>query len=64
MSTEQPIIRDWSILHQHYDPKDEGRREALFALGNGYLVSRAAAPESSEDGIHYPGTYRWAATTG
>jgi trehalose/maltose hydrolase-like predicted phosphorylase len=57
-STEQPILKDWRIVHRHYDPEDEGRREALFALGNGYLVSRAAAPESTEDAIHYPGTYR------
>ncbi|AHM58369.1 trehalose/maltose hydrolase or phosphorylase [Flammeovirgaceae bacterium 311] len=58
MSTDQVNIKDWSITYQHYDPADEGRREALFAIGNGYLVSRAAAPEASEEAIHYPGTYK------
>ncbi|MFD2515216.1 glycoside hydrolase family 65 protein [Pontibacter locisalis] len=48
----------WCIHFDHYDPADEGRREALLALGNGCLASRAAAPESREDKIHYPGTYR------
>lgn len=50
--------KDWCICFEHYDPEDEGRREALLALGNGYLMSRAAAPESTDDDIHYPGTYR------
>ena len=49
---------DWSIGFDHYDPGDEGRREVLLALGNGFLVSRAAAPEATDDKIHYPGTYR------
>lgn len=57
MCTEN-ISDPWSIRYSHYDPDDEGRREAVFALGNGYLVSRAAAPEALDDGIHYPGTYR------
>ncbi len=48
----------WSIVFDHYDPADEGRREALLALGNGYFVTRAAAPEAKADDIHYPGIYR------
>ncbi|PRY06423.1 trehalose/maltose hydrolase-like predicted phosphorylase [Pontibacter ummariensis] len=52
------VIHNWCIHFDHYDPADEGRREALMALGNGCLVSRAAAPESQDDRIHYPGTYR------
>lgn len=48
----------WRLEYQHYDPQDEGRREAVLALGNGYVVSRAAAPESLDNGTHYPGTYR------
>lgn len=48
----------WQIVFEGYDPADEGRREALFALGNGYFVTRAAAPEAVSDGVHYPGTYR------
>ncbi|MEW6497112.1 MAG: hypothetical protein AB1589_32105, partial [Cyanobacteriota bacterium] len=37
---------------------ERGRREALCAIGNGYFVTRAAAPEATADDIHYPGTYR------
>src|SRR5215469_2425699 len=37
--------------------RQEGLREALCTLGNGYFATRGAAPESSADGIHYPGTY-------
>lgn len=58
MSTSTGNFGEWSICYQQYDAADEDRREALLALGNGYLVSRAAAPESSEDEVHYPGTYR------
>ena len=47
----------WSIRFDHYDPADEGRREVLLALGNGLLVTRAAAPEATDDAVHYPGTY-------
>lgn len=48
----------WSLVFAGYDPKDEGHREALCALGNGYFVTRAAAIEATADEIHYPGTYR------
>ena len=48
----------WSIRFDHYDPADEGRREVLLTLGNGFLVARAAAPEATDDSVHYPGTYR------
>ncbi|MDH6574709.1 glycosyl hydrolase family 65 protein [Kitasatospora sp. MAP5-34] len=47
----------WVLAFDGFDPADEGRREALCAVGNGYLVSRGAAPESPADGVHYPGTY-------
>ena len=50
-------MTEWSLLYQHYDPEEEGRRETLCALGNGYFVTRAAAPDSVADGVHYPGTY-------
>jgi trehalose 6-phosphate phosphatase len=39
------------------DAADEGRREALCTLGNGYMATRGARPESRADGVHYPGTY-------
>lgn len=48
----------WNVTFDGYDPEDEGRREALCALGNGYLMTRAATPEATADDIHHPGTYR------
>ncbi|MDD7967923.1 glycoside hydrolase family 65 protein [Actinomycetospora lemnae] len=47
----------WTLVLDGWDPADEGRREALCTLGNGYLGTRGALPESSADGVHYPGTY-------
>lgn len=47
----------WTLSYEGFEPAFEGRREALFALGNGYLVSRGAAAEAVADGVHYPGTY-------
>ncbi|WP_255478818.1 glycoside hydrolase family 65 protein [Rufibacter sp. XAAS-G3-1] len=57
MGIDKKSVNAWCIHFDHYDPEDEGRRESLLALGNGLLVSRAAAPESKDDPIHYPGTY-------
>ncbi|MFD0273648.1 glycoside hydrolase family 65 protein [Kitasatospora sp. NPDC127111] len=47
----------WTLRYEGFDPAEEGLREALCAVGNGYLVTRGAAPESVADGVHYPGTY-------
>lgn len=47
----------WHLVYDGFDPQHEGHREALTALGNGYLATRGAAPERAADGIHYPGTY-------
>ena len=47
----------WSLVYEGYDPEQEGLRESLCALGNGYFVSRGSAPDSAADGIHYPGSY-------
>jgi alpha,alpha-trehalase len=47
----------WTLVYEGYDPAQEGLREALCTLGNGYFATRGAAPESVADGIHYPGTY-------
>jgi len=47
----------WTLAYEGYDPEQEGLREALCTLGNGYFATRGAATESSADGIHYPGTY-------
>jgi alpha,alpha-trehalase len=50
-------VNDWTLAYEGYDPAQEGLREALCTLGNGYLATRGAAPESVADGVHYPGTY-------
>jgi alpha,alpha-trehalase len=47
----------WRLAYEAYEPAKEGLREALCALGNGYFVTRAAAPDSVTDSVHYPGTY-------
>jgi trehalose 6-phosphate phosphatase len=47
----------WTLEFEGWDPADEGRREALCTLGNGYYATRGAAPEAVADGVHYPGTY-------
>lgn len=52
-----PDMNDWALIYDRYVSAEEGRRETLCALGNGYFVTRAAAIESHDDGIHYPGTY-------
>ncbi|MFF0414216.1 glycoside hydrolase family 65 protein [Kitasatospora sp. NPDC004745] len=53
-----PVMPDpWTLRYRGFDPAEEGLREALCAVGNGYVVTRGAAPESVADGVHYPGTY-------
>lgn len=47
----------WSLVYSGFEPEQEGRRETLCALGNGYMVSRACAPDAVADHVHYPGTY-------
>jgi alpha,alpha-trehalase len=47
----------WTIVYEGFDPEQEGLREALCTLGNGYFATRGAAPESGADNIHHPGTY-------
>jgi trehalose/maltose hydrolase-like predicted phosphorylase len=47
----------WVLAYDGFDPAEEGLREALCTLGNGYFATRGAAPEASADEVHYPGTY-------
>ena len=47
----------WALTYEGYDPEQEGLREALCTLGNGFMATRGAAPESDADDVHYPGTY-------
>jgi alpha,alpha-trehalase len=47
----------WVMSYEDFNPEQEKLREALCTLGNGYFATRGAAPESTADDIHYPGTY-------
>ena len=47
----------WTYRLEGFVAGEEGRRESLCTLGNGYLATRGAMPESTADGAHYPGTY-------
>lgn len=47
----------WTLRYGAFSPGEEGLRESLCALGNGYVMTRAAAPEADADDVHYPGTY-------
>ncbi len=46
-----------SLVYTDFDPDQEGLREALCTLGNGFVATRGAAPEAEADQVHYPGTY-------
>jgi alpha,alpha-trehalase len=50
-------MSDWALHYEGFDPAQEGLREALCTLGNGYFATRGAACEASADGTRYPGTY-------
>ncbi|ROR45578.1 glycoside hydrolase family 65 protein [Kitasatospora cineracea] len=52
-----PMPDPWTLRWTGYQPAEEGLREALATVGNGYLATRGAAPEAVADGVHYPGTY-------
>lgn len=48
---------NWKLRYEEYLPEQEGLREALCTLSNGYFATRGAAAESKADDVHYPGTY-------
>ncbi|MET9295483.1 glycosyl hydrolase family 65 protein [Streptomyces sp. NPDC003077] len=50
-------MTEWTWEYEGYDPDRERLREALCTLGNGYLATRGAAPETTAGPVHYPGTY-------
>ncbi|MDN5616631.1 MAG: beta-phosphoglucomutase family hydrolase [Kocuria sp.] len=47
----------WKLVFHGFDPEQEGHREALLTLANGYMGVRGCRPERGDDGVHYPGTY-------
>ncbi|WP_330180141.1 trehalose-phosphatase [Nocardia sp. NBC_01503] len=55
--TDSAASDSWVLAFDGYDPARERLREALCAVGNGYLGSRGAAPECAAGERHYPGTY-------
>lgn len=55
IATEPPSA--WSLVYEEFAPAEEGIRESLCALGNGYFETRGAAVWARADGVHYPGTY-------
>src|SRR3712207_314866 len=48
---------NWTLAYDHFDPEEEGLREALTSTGNGYFCTRGAFAWSEADGVSYPGTY-------
>ncbi len=50
-------MSEWTLEYEGDVPEEEGLREALCTLGNGYFATRGAAPEARADGVRYPGTY-------
>lgn len=50
-------MTSWRLVYEGYKPEEEGLREALCTLGNGYFATRGAGAESRADDVHYPGTY-------
>jgi alpha,alpha-trehalase len=51
------VVNAWTLVYEGFEPEQEGLREALCTLGNGYFATRGAAAENDADDIHYPGTY-------
>ena len=50
-------MSEWKLVYEGFEPNQEGLREALCTLGNGYVATRGAAEEAEADDVHYPGTY-------
>src|SRR5256885_4328717 len=50
-------MNGFSLSYESFDPAEEGLREALTSIGNGYLCARGAAEWEDADDVHYPGTY-------
>jgi beta-phosphoglucomutase family hydrolase len=52
------LVEDsWSLSYFDYSGENEGTREALFTVGNGYFGTRGALTESTANDTNYPGTY-------
>jgi len=51
------VYEDFLIAYDHFDPAQEGLREALTSTGNGYFCTRGTAEWEDSGEVHYPGTY-------
>ena len=51
------MMKNWKLEYHGLRKEQEGLREALGTLGNGYFATRGAAEESKADDTHYPGIY-------
>ena len=47
----------WKLSYDDFNPAQEGLREALCTLGNGYFATRGAVEFTEANDTHYPGTY-------
>ncbi len=47
----------WTLAYDEFVPEEEGLREALMTLGNGYFCTRGACEWADANDTHYPGTY-------
>ncbi len=48
---------NWQLSYNDYKPSKEKSREALLAVGNGYMGIRGAMEETIAGEYNYPGTY-------
>ena len=47
----------FSLTYNGWKPREQKLREALCTIGNGYIGTRGAAEENSNNQYNYPGTY-------
>lgn len=47
----------WSLNYFDYDQNQEGTRETLLTVGNGFFGTRGALEETKANDLNYPGTY-------
>ena len=47
----------WTLAYDGFHAEEQGLREALCTLGNGFFATRGALPEAVAGDVHYPGTY-------
>ena len=53
----RPYDPAWVLAYDSFDPAEEGTREALCTLANGYWGTRGSVPGTQAGTVHYPGTY-------